>query len=355
MNKTVKSVNKFSEKIDRFIYKHFFLRKKRAFVFNYVSQGLRNGSAFKELILSLTNQMNDKFLYASLMKTLDEIEKNGLSEIEAMYKIGFIDESEKIAIENISKDEPYKAYDFLLNKHANQDNLKWGIGMLFVPVMIVLIGYIIFQPELKALTEELLAPVNNLSTKAIEVPNYFNDRSVFTYYLLGVIGVVISLFAFIRYLKANNPKILFTIFRIYEREFVVNNFSIMLSLLKSGAAPIKAIEILADNKNDVICKKIFNEILVHQKLGDKTIASVLSEYNMDIATLAYIRSGEDNNALVKLLETALSYNEMKYNKLTASLTKYLSLAGEIILAIAVLIPIIDIINVTTVGTLSFQI
>ena len=67
MNKTVKSVNKFSEKIDRFIYKHFFLRKKRAFVFNYVSQGLRNGSAFKELILSLTNQMNDKFLYASLI------------------------------------------------------------------------------------------------------------------------------------------------------------------------------------------------------------------------------------------------------------------------------------------------
>lgn len=353
----LKKIIDFKNKMDYLIYKKMLLRKNRIYIFNYIAQGLKNGSSFKELVISISYGLKEKnvYLYNSLSLILREMEDNGLSDMEAMYKIGFIDEIELRSISGISKSEPYKAYEFIINRATNQNNLKWGVGMLCFPVIIVLIGYIIFQPELKALTEELLAPINSLSTKKIAIPGYFNDRSTFVGYLFLVIFLIASFGGFITYLKKHNQKWLFKLFRIYEREFVINNFAVFLSLIKSGTSPIKAIEILADNKTDILSKTIFGEIAENQHQGLKSINQVFADYDMDQATVAYIRSGEDNNALLKSLETTLSYNEEKYEKLTKILVKILPLIGEIIMTIAILIPLIDIINVTTVGTLRFEI
>jgi type II secretory pathway component PulF len=351
-----KKIKEIKEKVDRFIYKSLFLKRNRLYIFNYIAQGLKNGSSFKELIESISIGMKkNKYLYDTLTEILEEMETNGLSDMEAMYKVGFITEIELNSISGISKSEPYKAYEFIIKRSKSQSNLKWGVGMLFTPVILVLIGYIIFQPELKALTEELLAPINNLSTKAIEIPQYFNDRSTFIGYLGLVIGIMLILWGWIEYLKRYNQALLFKIFKIYEREFVINNFAVFLSLLKSGTSPIRAIEILSDNKNDILTKKIFENIKKEQEIGRKNLNEVFDDYGMDKATIAYIRSGEDNNALTKSIETALLYNEEKYDKLTKVLTKILPLTGEIIMTIAILIPLIDIINVTTIGTMKFEI
>lgn len=161
-----KKIKEIKEKIDKFIYKNIFLKRNRLYIFNYIAQGLKNGSSFKELIESISVGMKkNKYLYNTLIEIIEEMEINGLSDMEAMYKVGFITEIELNSISGISKSEPYKAYEFIIKRSKSQSNLKWGVGMLFTPVILVLIGYIIFQPELKELTEELLAPINNLSTK----------------------------------------------------------------------------------------------------------------------------------------------------------------------------------------------
>lgn len=353
----IKKLLNINNSINMYLYKKLKLNKKRIFIFNYLEQGLKNGSSIKTLLdsISISLYKSDKYMYDIILDVLDSMEKNGYSDTESLYRAGLISHSELNAISGISESEPHKAYEFIINKNKNESNLKWGVGMLVAPVIIVLIGFIIFQPELKSLTEELLSPVNNISTKKIEIPAYFESRDVFVYALLGVLSLI-GLFSFIiNLLKKYKIKYLFKVLKIYEREFVINSISIFQSLIKSGHSPIKAINILSSDDNDTVTKTIFKDIKFNQDHGLMNINEVLSKYNIDEATIAYIRSGEDNNDLEKSLSIVLDYNQLKYEALTKILVKVLPLIGEIIMTLVLLKPLIDIINVTTIGAMNFEV
>lgn len=357
MKRIFKKILEINNNINMYLYKKVKLNRRRIFLFNYLEQGLKNGSSFKGLLDSIAISLykTDIYMYNIILDVLDSMEKMGHTDTESLYKAGLINKTELNAISGISESEPYKAYEFIINKNKNESNLKWGVGMLVAPVLIVLIGFIIFQPELKSFTKELLEPINNISTKEIEIPAYFESRDVFVYWLAFTCFIIGSFALLINLLKKYKINYLFKFFKIYEREFILNNISIFLSLIKSGYSPIKAINILADEEGEIVTRVIFKDIKYNQENGLLSINEVLSKYNIDEATVAYIRSGEDNNDLEKALSIVLDYNKLKYENLTKILVKVLPLIGEIIMTIALLKPLIDIINVTTIGTMAFEV
>lgn len=346
------------QKIKYLLYKRTLFSSERFHLFTYISQGLRNGGTTKELLQSiLIEYQKEGKVYMSQMieETLYQMEELGFTDAQAMQSAGLISVMELRSVEHISKSEPYKAMNFLNNKSKNENNMKWAVGMLFFPVILVLLGYIIFQPELKALTLQLLEPVNSISKKPIEIPDYFHDRTTFMAYLGLVLVCMFSFFGFINYLEKNNIPLLFRLFKIKEREFVLNNFEIFLSLLKSGQSPMRAIELLSDNNNTPVSRKIFSDMKQGMQEGDLFMHETLSKYKLDSATISYLRSGEENNFLIESIQSIVDYNTERYEKLAKQLTKVLPLIGEIIMTIAILMPLIDIINVTTIGTMNFEV
>lgn len=345
-------------KLQSFLFKNIYFNKERKHLFSFLSQGMKNGGTTRELLESINieyDKNKNKFMFNIVSETLNFMEQEGYSDAEAMKKSGMITENEYLSIENISQAEPFRALEFINEKTKSKNNFKWAIGMLFFPVLLVLFGYFIFQPELQNLTKDLLEPVNSLSVKEIEIPGYFKDRTLFAIGILITLSLMIGLFIFVNLLKLYNQKLLFKIFRIFEREFVINNFEILLSLLKSGQSSMRAVELLADSKDDVVTRVIFSKIKIAMTDGDKKIFEVLGDYGLDSATISYMRSGEKNNALIQSVEMALEYNKEVYSKLEKILTKTLPLIGEIIMTIVLLKPILDIITVTTVGTMNFQV
>jgi len=343
--------------MNNFIYKLIKFKKDRLHLFTYISQGLKNGSTMTELLdsISVSYNHNNSRMYKYVMDTIYNMEELGESESEALYHAELINEEEKQSIEHIFSSEPYKAMDYLNTKTSNEDNLKWAVLMLFFPTILILILYIIFQPELKEMTEQMIAPVNDLSKNDIPVPDWFQNRDLFIKYLILTLGLMFGLFGFVEFLKRKYPKVLFTLFKIKEREFVLNNFEIILSLLKSGQSLMRSVELLSNRKTDHISSKIFNEIKKSMQEGDSNISEILSKYNIDSATVSYIMSGERNNSMIESIKSVVDYNRNRYDSLIKKLSKYLPLLGEIAMTFIILIPLIDIINLTTIGVMNFQI
>lgn len=339
------------------IYMKTKFKKDRYHLFSYISHGLRNGATIVELLDSIEQDFrkNGQIILADLIeKTVYRMEEYGEEDATAMFNVGMINEIELKSIQAISQAEPYRAMEFINSQKKNENNFKWALGMLFFPGLLVTFGYIIFQPELKELTHTLLEPINQLSKKEIEIPAYFESRWLFIKVFMGMIITMFSLFSIVEYLKVNNPKLLFKIFRIQEAEFVVNNFQILLSLLKAGHSKMRAVEIIAES-GDIVTRKIFTEIKNEIKDGENNIYDIISKYGINSGTVSYMRSGERNNTLIESVESIVLYNTERYEKIVKFSTKVFPLVGEIIMTMILLKPIIDIITVTTVGTLSFEV
>ena len=339
------------------IYREIKFKKDRFLLFTYISEGLKNGDNFSELLKTINESYkdNNKYIHKYINDTLYFLEEMGESESESLYKASIITFEEKISVENIFNSEPYKAMNYLNAKSSNENNLKWSIGMLFFPTIFILLLYIIFQPELKAMTDQMLAPVNNLSLTKIEVPIWFQNRLIFIEILASVLFVMFSLFGFIEYLKHKNIPLLFKLFKIKEREFILNNFEVIQSLLISGQSLMKSIELLSERDRDIVTRKIFNEIKKAMQEGDQFMYEILKKYNIDYATISYIMSGEKNNGMSRSISSVISYNRGRYESLIGKLSKILPLIGEIIMTFIILLPLISIINVTTIGVMNFQI
>ena len=349
-------MNKYHKILYKKFYLKFLFQKERYHLFTYLAQGLKNGGTIRELLESISYEYKKSkkyFLSEIIDNVLDLMEQEGMSDSNAMYEAGLISYLELQSIETISKAEPYRAMQFINEKTKNNDNLKWAIGMLIFPPLLIIVGYFIFQPELKEMTLGMLEPINSMSSKQIAVPDYLESRTFFGTLLIMSIAFISGIFYFINYLKTSNQKLLFKLFRIKEREFVLNTFEVLLGLLRSGQSQMRAVELLSEN-SDVVSNKIFADIAIAIREGDKTMYEVFSEYGMDSATISYIRSGEMNNYLIESIEMALEYNKERYDKLSKLLQKIMPLSGEIIMTIILLKPLLDIITITTVGSLSFE-
>jgi len=347
----------FIQKIKKYIIKKTIIRQNRRLILSYLADGLKRGSNLLTLIIKYKETLNPKNIEEKIIiKLLQEIENiiktKGTNTTYILYQVGLLNEKEYLIISNYT--DLYLGLEVVIKLSKQQNNFNWAIALFFFPPFLVLIGLLIFQPELKEFTYNALAPINQYSTTRIVLPHYLENR---TFFAMGTVFFLMVYFAFMYFIvmiKNFKPLIYFKIFRLSEKEFIVNTFSALLSLRRSGKSYIQAYKILSETTNDKFISNFYNEIYVDGKNGNnKCILDVSKKYNMDKFTLSYFKTGTINNDLDNTIQTILSHNQNIYKKQIARLVKYLPLVGEIIMSIILLKPLIDIIMLTTVGVMNF--
>ncbi len=346
---------------NNFLYKIYFnkilLKRTKKHFFIYLSQGIKHGSSISSLISTIKNEYKKIKMfqmYEILKDTLYKMENDGLDIGDAFYLSGLFNESEKTTFNAISKKSINSAFEQIIKQNKYKSEFKYALLMLVTPVLFILFGYIVFLPEVKAFTLSILAPVNAVSSTAIQIPAYFNDRSIFVISFLSIIFISGFIIYLVEYLKKNNPKILFSFVRLIEREFIVNHFSVLLQLMESGLNISDSVEVILKDSNDTLAKKILGDALADMSNG-YDFSHTIEKYFSDYATVAFLKGGELNDQIESSLSMILSHNELLYQKLISRLIVWLPMAGETIMTVVLLIPLLDILKTTTVNAMNFTV
>lgn len=338
------------------IKRYFIISSKdRKFIFIFLSKGLKNGTPIKILLKELvvfTKEDKQYQLSKILEKILNDIEEKGIDFSSSLRDNGIITSAEYDILRYST--EYYTGLEFLIESNTHGKNLKYAILLLFLPSIVVSTLYFVFQPQLLDFVYQLLIPVNSVSSTEIPIPAYLKDRKIF-----GIIMFLTYFFCgFVFYLqwilKRKNPKLFFNLFPLVEKEFIINTMTPLLNLINIGMSPGKAISTLMNN-NDPLVLRIYGEMNELMKLGNKEIHKIFRKYKMDKATTTYMKIGENTSSFPEALKSIIEYNKEQYNKTIKRLLFILPLSGELIMVGILLFPLINIIMLTTVGVMQFNI
>lgn len=356
--KTIKKQisNFLSSALDSFyIFTQFKHDKKHLLL--YLSQGLNHGSSSVQLLESIQDEYRKRNMHVinkMINDSLDFMEVDGLELGESFFKAGLFSSAEKTTYNAVSKASPSEALEHINKQNKYKNEFKYAILMLIVPVLIVLLGYLVFMPEVKAFALEMLEPINSVSKDPIPMPSYFEDRTVFAVAFFSIVLLAFGANSLVGWGRRNNPHALFRSIKLIEREFVLNSFTLLEQLMKSGLSLSRAVDVIVNDTTDPLIKRIFSEIHKRGEMGD-SMTSVLENYLTDYATISYLKSGEKSNQLEASISMALSHNEVLHEKLVSKLIVWMPLAGEMVMTIVLLLPLLDIIMLTTSGAMNFTI
>lgn len=354
-NKTfIKILNK-AGNLYEYLYSLRMLKREKKNLLIFLSLGLEHGSSPMLLLETKFKEylgLDNFFMATKIRLALDNMETDGMDLGQSFVVAGIFSSSEALIYQAISKRSPSDALEYINSSNKHHSDFKYAISMLIFPVVAVLIGYIVFMPEIKDFTLQMLEPVNSLSTTPIPMPFYFEDRTIFVLALMSLLGTAGSVYAFVSYLKVKNPKILFKTFKLFEREFIINSFTLIEQLMNSGLSLVTSIEIIVTHTEDPVLKKIYSDVLIDFEEGN-SLSSSLRKYLSDNTTLSFIVAGESSNMIEKTVKTSLAYNELLHKKLIAKMLVWLPLTGEMVMTIVLLLPLLEIINLTTSGAMNF--
>jgi len=343
-------------KIFDYITKITIIRQNKQLILSYLANGLKRGNNLLTLINKYKETLNDnkeeKVIKNILNKINDIIDSQGTNTPDILYKVGLLTEKEYIIVSNYN--ELHLGLEVVLKMNKQKNNFNMAILLFLFPPFLVTIGLFIFQPELKSFAYSVLQPINEQSTTMIRIPSYLETRTAFGLSILGFILFYSFIIYSIEFIKKYYPEKYFLFFKLSEKEFIVNTFSALLNLRKSGKSYTQSYKILKDTTKDTIVKKYYSEVYELTKQGKiQAIYEISKKFNMSNFNLSYFKIGVLNNDLDNTIDTILEYNEEKYNKQVARLVKFLPLIGEIIMTLIIVKPLIDIIMVTTVGAMNF--
>jgi len=346
-----------NSKIYELYYKTFKFNLEKKHLLIYLTQGVKHGSSVAELLESILHEYEKTKMFKMhdmITKTIYYMEEEGLETGDAFFNSGLFTDSEKITFNAIAKSSIDQAFEQINKQNKYRNDLKYAISMLVLPVLFVLLGYIIFMPEIKSFAESLLEPVNSVSTTKIPLPAYFSDRTIFVVAFFSIILISFAFYYFVEWGKKNNPRLVFKSLKLLEREFVLNNFNVILQLMNSGLSLSRAVETINKDPKCVLTKRIFGEAEIEMNNGN-SFSSVIEKYLTDYATIAFLKSGEDTNQIESSLSMIISHNEVIHQKTISRLVVWLPMAGEIVMTIVLLLPLLDILNTTTIGAMNFTV
>ena len=350
-------MNKYINSTKEFFYKLFKYKHDKKHLLLYLSQGLNHGSSATQLLESMADEydkLNLTVMLEMVEKSLFYMEKEGLELGDAFKEVGLFDPSEALSYAAISKSSPAEALEHINKQNKSKNEFKYAILMLIFPVSIVLSGYLIFMPEVRDFALQMLEPINSVSSKKIPMPAYFEDRSIFAFGLLSILSLGVLANYLVHIGRHKYQRILFKSIKLIEREFILNNFTLLMQLMKSNMSLNRAVEVVLEDTKDPLTKKIFSDTEAAFEAGD-SMSSVLEHYLSDYATISYLRSGEHSNQIESSLAMAISHNEILHKKLVAKLIIWMPLAGEMLMTLVLLLPLLDIIMLTTSGAMSFEV
>lgn len=333
----------------------FNAEKKHLFI--YLAQGTRKGGSVVALLESIYpeyKKLGLKMMEEKVEKALVFMEEGGLNTAEAFFQSGLFSSTDKTAFEAIAKTSMDDAFEHLISTNKSKNEFKYAIMMLFTPVLFVLMGYIIFMPEIRGFAESLLEPVNAVSSTKIELPYYFKDRTIFVIGFFTILSIAIGANYIVERLKITNPALLFKYIKLIEREFIVNNFTLIMQLMNSGLSLENAVEVIRKETKDPLAIRILGDAQKDAMLG-YSFSHTIEKYISDYATISFLKSGEKTNQIEASLDMILDHNKLLYEKTIARLVVWLPLTGEIMMTIILLIPLIEIINTTTIKAMNFTV
>jgi hypothetical protein len=333
------------------------LKQNKNLILSYFSNGLRRGHNLLTLLLKYKETLDPKqrdetYIISILDKIKNIIDEKGTNTPSILHEVGLLTEKEYLIISNYN--ELYIGLDLVLKMNKQKNNFNLAILLLFFPPFIVLVGLFLFQPELRDFAYETIEPINAQSKTRITIPPYLEDRWFFGIFIIIYLSVYLSIMQGIEYIKQKYPHLYFKLFRLAEKEFIVNTFSSIMNLRKSGKSFSQSYLMLSTTTKDTFIKKYYTDVY-NETVGGNIhgIYKISKEFNMENFNLSYFKVGVLNNDLDNTIETILEYNTEKYDKQVALLVKILPLVGEVIMTIILLKPLIDIIMVTTVDVMNF--
>lgn len=323
----------------------------------YMSQGLVHGSSNTKLLESMQMEYRKRdmdVMDRMVTIAIDNMEVKGYELGEAFYSAGMFSSAEKTTYNAVSKSSPSEALEHINKQNKYKNEFKYAVLMLIFPLSVVLSGYLIFMPEVRAFALDMLEPINAVSKDPIPMPAYFEDRTIFAVGLISLLSLAFGAHWLVDWAKKNNPAGLFASIKLIEREFVLNSFILLSQLMKSGLSVSRSVEVILENTTDPVVRRIFTEIKEHGELGGD-MSDVLDRYLTDYATVSYLKSGENSDQIEASINMALSHNEILHEKLVSKLIVWIPLAGEMMMTLVLLLPLLDIIILTTSGTMNFTI
>jgi len=333
------------------------LKQNKNLILTYFSSGLKRGNSLLMLILKYKetldpNLKDEKLIISILDKIKNIIDEKGSNTSAILYEVGLLNEKEYLIVSNYN--ELYIGLELVLKMGKQKNNFNLAILLLFFPPLVVLVALFIFQPELKDFAYNAIEPINAQSKTRILIPAYLEDRWFFGIFISIYLSVYFSIMYSIELIKEKKPELYFKLFRLAEKEFIVNTFSSIINLRKSGKSFSQSYNILSTTSKDTFIKKFYTEVYNETVNGNiNGIYKISNQFNMEKFNLSYFKIGVLNNDLDNTIDTILEYNTEKYDKQIALLVKYLPLVGEVVMTIILLKPLIDIIMVTTVDVMNF--
>lgn len=330
-------------------------KKDRNNFFLYMSIGLKGGTNISQLLETYIreNKNEDMYFVPYLEKMQKELKEEGSKFSEVLRDVGMIDGDEFILFENINS--AHQVLDYLVEKRKDQDSIRYALGMFFVPTILATIGFLVFQPEVKAWVEEMLLPINQYSTKLIEVPPMFQDRSTFFLMFLASTGAMLGVIFGLKLLRDKNPRAYFNLFKLGQSEFLVNSLSTVIRLKDAGVTYGVAFRMLSENSVDKTQKMFFKTLNDNFEQGQVSVHQVLRAYGFSKDVISLIKIGELNSNLDATIELAYEHSKKNYEKKIKKMSMYMPLLGELFMTLTIIIPLIEIIAVTTIGTMGFQV
>jgi len=344
-------------KFKKFLIKQTIIKQNKPLILSYLASGLKQGNNLLTLITRYKETLNitdseEKHIIGILDEIEHIIKTKGTNTTYILYQVGLLSENEYLIISNYN--DLYIGLELVLKMNKQKNNFSWAITLFFFPSFIVLLGLLIFQPELKAFAYNALEPINSQSKTLIKIPAYLEDRTAYSIGLTLFITFYVFIMYSINMVKRFKPTKFFKFFRLAEKEFIVNTFSALINLRKSGKSYIQSYKILSETTKDILTRTFYLKIYEASKEGNNASLYLIGkEYNMNKFNLSYLKIGTVNNDLDTTIETIYDYNLEIYQKQIKRLVKFLPLIGEIIMTIILLKPLIDIIMVTTVGAMDF--
>jgi hypothetical protein len=393
--KTIEKYNAIDEFLEIFIYTKTKFNYDRNNIFLFIAAGLKRNTSLRDLLDTLIEMYEDEenekaenhnnFILkikekSSILHTVyckitgygSKNYKRSIPKSLELLRVLKMDHFEGITFDvslrnnnwineyefnvlRFSKTE-YDGLEYIIEQQKNINNIGYAIMMLFLPAMFVSTAYFIFQPDMAAFTNQLLEPINNLSKKPIEIPAYMKDRTMFGLIAFSIYATFFGIVYMLIRLKNENPKMYFKVFPLVEKEFILNTVTPLYNFLIKGISFGEAVPLIySDKKGSMLTKRIYSDMDDMLKRGDKRVYKVFQKYGIDKRTVAFLKIGAENDALVSSLKNIIDYNQTSYDKTVKRLVFTLPLIGQIIMVFILLIPLIDIILLTTVGVMSFTI
>jgi hypothetical protein len=278
--------------------------------------------------------------------------KSGKDIVEAMFRANLINSRERQVFE---KSRTFsEATEQILDLQSKKSKSIMGFMLLLIPIGAILVLLLTTREMVNKVLTDMMKPIVAAGATPPPLPVYMESPLMYGLGNIAFFGGLLVVFLFMRYNKKHSPKVYFKTIPIFEEEYSFNIIHSLKSMLKSGTSLSDSAKILLDGEDDNIKKKIYGEIVESTKKGVVSLADIFENNGINYSTVSLIKMGEDSGRMEEALNSAYNEIETRYNRDIKIFNTACMWGGQLGMIFISMKPMIDIMLLTSVGQLNFQ-